>query len=78
MSSQVKCSRPWRNLLVTTNGDCYHCCHQGLPLGNLNRQTFQEVWNGQVAQQTRQDFLDGKIPKACERGVGLCQELGRE
>jgi MoaA/NifB/PqqE/SkfB family radical SAM enzyme len=76
-SAKVRCQRPWTALLITTGGDCYNCCYQRGKLGNLREQSFEEVWNGPVAQEIRQAFLEGRIPKSCEAGVGNCAELGR-
>ena len=76
--SQVKCQRPWKEFVITTKGDCYNCCHQRISLGNLCTQDFEAVWNGSMAQEIRQAFLEGRIPKACENGIGNCPELGRE
>lgn len=75
--STVKCQRPWTDLLITTNGDCYNCCYQRNPMGNLREMPFEDIWNGPFMQETRRAFLENKIPTTCESGIGNCPELGR-
>ncbi|MGF1573863.1 MAG: radical SAM/SPASM domain-containing protein [Sumerlaeia bacterium] len=61
-----KCHYPWYFLLVDTNGDCRPCCWTGMSFGNLNDRGFDEIWNSKAAVKMRQDFLENKIPKACQ------------
>ncbi len=63
---------------MTTNGDCYNCCYQERPLGNLVDSEFEDVWNGKAAQEIRSEFIAGRIPNACLPGIGQCPELGRK
>jgi MoaA/NifB/PqqE/SkfB family radical SAM enzyme len=60
-----KCAYPWTFLIVDTDGDVRPCCWTGLSYGNLAEKTFDQVWNGDAAQQMRRDFLSGAIPAAC-------------
>ncbi len=61
-----KCHYPWYFALIDTDGDCRPCCWTGISFGNLNKLSFDEVWNGEGAVGMRRDFLNNHIPKACQ------------
>lgn len=60
-----KCTYPFYFVYIDTNGDVRPCCWAAIRLGNLNHQTFDEVWNGEVAQETRRAFYANYIPEGC-------------
>lgn len=60
-----KCHYPWYYLLVDTDGDVRPCCWASTSWGNLNRDDFQSVWNGELAQTMRRNFLRDHIPASC-------------
>lgn len=59
------CSKPFNFIEVAgwqePKGDVFVCCPTWLdtPLGNLQHQSLQEVWNGATAQKIRRSILDG-------------------
>ena len=62
------CSRPFTWFEVSRGslggeGDTFLCCPGWLPtpVGNLERQSVEEVWNGPVAQEVRRSILDGSF-----------------
>jgi Iron-sulfur cluster-binding domain len=60
------CSRPFHWFEVSRGmeeGEVFVCCPSWLerPIGNLNRQSVAEVWNGKVAQDIRRSILDGSF-----------------
>lgn len=60
------CDRPFRWLEVSgvrLRGEAHLCCPSwlDLPVGDLSRQTVEEVWNGEVAQRIRASILDGSF-----------------
>jgi MoaA/NifB/PqqE/SkfB family radical SAM enzyme len=59
------CQRPWTGLYVENNGWVKVCCFESPPIGNLDEQSLEEIWNGPLVQRMRQQFLDGKPPEAC-------------
>jgi len=65
MSLIDKCHYPWYYLLVDTDGDVRPCCWAGTSWGNLNRDDFQSVWNGEKARTMRRHFLNNHIPDSC-------------
>jgi MoaA/NifB/PqqE/SkfB family radical SAM enzyme len=76
------CHRPWRLTYVTANGNVLPCCiapftgtrYNDLVLGDLNRQTLAEVWNGDRYENWRRAMLDGAPPAACA-GCGVAWSL---
>lgn len=51
---------------VGVNGDITTCCIDGIHIiGNLNNNTFVEIWNNAVYQKLRNMFFKSKIPKFC-------------
>lgn len=55
------CSRPFKWFEIVPNGDVYVCCPVWLPkpIGNVLRQSIDEIWNGKKAQSIRKSMLDG-------------------
>jgi organic radical activating enzyme len=63
---QLFCSRPFKWFEISRKdeeGQVFACCPSWLdtPMGNLTRQSVQEVWNGPVAQDIRRSVLDGSF-----------------
>jgi len=70
-----KCHYPWYFLLIDTDGDVRPCCWAAASWGNLNRSSFEEIWNSEAAQRMRADFLRNHIPRSCQ-GKSCRVELG--
>ena len=66
------CRKPWIEALIGINGDVRFCCHmqtkddaQGVILGNLNAQSFEEIWNNSLAKKMRRQFINRIFPAEC-------------
>jgi MoaA/NifB/PqqE/SkfB family radical SAM enzyme len=80
------CIAPFFNVNINAKGEVYTCCEDYIkcPLGNLNEQSFEEIWNGPIARQLRRELLSGKTNNFCN--LQSCNEqdfdgytiLGRE
>lgn len=68
-----KCLMPWISSYICSNGDVLPCCYLfndslNLPegknpvMGNINKQTWQEIWNGDKYQQLRKLIKMGERP----------------
>jgi len=68
-----RCDRPWTGLLVNHDGLVRFCCAESNILGNLDDQSFDEIWNGGTATALRRLFLEGRLPEGCRR----CPEMTR-
>lgn len=41
-----RCRQPWSSVRITADGTVTPCCFSTRKMGDLSRQTFEEVWNG--------------------------------
>lgn len=64
-----RCHEPWRGFTVLSDGRCVPCCndYEGrLVLGDLTRQTLEEVWRGEAMHALRHDdVLDNDLCRWC-------------
>jgi len=65
-NKQLFCSKPFKWFEVTQlteRGEVYMCCPSWLdiPIGNLQHQSVEEIWNGKKAQEIRRSILDGSF-----------------
>jgi MoaA/NifB/PqqE/SkfB family radical SAM enzyme len=63
---QLFCSKPFTWFEIThlhERGEVYMCCPTWLnvPIGNLQHETVEEVWNGKEAQKIRRSILNGSF-----------------
>jgi MoaA/NifB/PqqE/SkfB family radical SAM enzyme len=64
------CSYPWTKIKINPLGDMAMCCFQyDNALGNLLKNSFEEIWNGQMAQQIRFEMSNKIIPNPCKCSV---------
>jgi radical SAM protein with 4Fe4S-binding SPASM domain len=63
------CIWPWRGIYITYDGEVTACCKITEPLefglGNLLKQDFWEVWNGEKYQKLRNLLRERKSPPEC-------------
>ena len=72
------CRRPWALVYVTVHGNVLPCCiapwitghYDGIILGNLYRQTLEEIWWGASYRQFRSAIQTDQPPEPC-RGCGV-------
>jgi radical SAM protein with 4Fe4S-binding SPASM domain len=51
------CRTPWTTIAIHPNGDVYPCMAWSRPpIGNLTRQTFDDIWNGDAVRALREEF----------------------
>jgi radical SAM protein with 4Fe4S-binding SPASM domain len=51
------CERPWNTIAIHANGDVMPCISWTRPpVGNLARQSFDEIWNGETLAAIRAEF----------------------
>jgi len=68
-----RCSQPWLNFGVRTNGRVFLCCGSAEKMGSLAENSFDELWNGEAFQLFRREIASGKYPEPC----ALCLEESR-
>lgn len=72
------CRRPWNLVYVTVHGNVLPCCiapwitghYEGIILGNLYRQSLEEIWWGDCYADFRRDLQTAEPPEPC-RGCGV-------
>lgn len=65
---QQPCEFLWQEAFIETDGSVYPCCasvKQGLWMGNVGNQTFDQIWNGHRYQALRHSFKTGNILSQC-------------
>ncbi len=61
------CDVPWNGrLMVIANGDVAYCCYTDVYIGNLNRDSFTEIWNGPQLQRVRRQLAQHEYPDECK------------
>lgn len=64
---RMTCRRPWDTLAVHANGDVHPCMSWTRPpVGNLARQSFEEIWNGEELERLRREFEFAKPGIDCQ------------
>lgn len=71
MKSPVRtyfCHEPWTGIFsIRTNGDVVCCpCYAKVHIGNINKSSLQEIWNGDKIKAMRAAFAEGELPPECE------------
>lgn len=64
---RMTCQRPWDTLAIHANGDVHPCMSWTRPpIGNLARQSFEEIWTGEPLEQLRAEFEIAKPGIDCQ------------
>lgn len=69
------CDRPWSHLNVRADGGVASCCYTFFKkddLGELNRNTFLEIWNNQYFQQARRIIVQSRKGEKIEKSHIAC------
>jgi MoaA/NifB/PqqE/SkfB family radical SAM enzyme len=68
---RLHCASPYTTVFIFYDGRVFPCCHPHahvkLPMGNLLRQDFGEVWNGRAYRNLRAGLKLGDPPPICQR-----------
>lgn len=67
--SKTFCILPWIHQYVGPPGDVKPCCvyEHGAEIGNLKKNTLQEIWNNDATKAMRLKFLNGEEDPNCGR-----------
>lgn len=65
---KVLCNVPFEHCMISTNGDVRSCCYQSPndKMGNLNEQTFDEIWDGDKLNNIRKQMINMEYPEICK------------
>jgi radical SAM protein with 4Fe4S-binding SPASM domain len=61
------CMAPWMHLHVLAEGHVTPCCESRQQLGNINTQSFDEIWNGAAMAAVRGQMLRGERVTGCQK-----------
>lgn len=62
-----QCPHPWWSTYIEANGTVLACCIWWPPLGNLNEQSFRQIWNNAQYRQLRKTVNTPDMPPACQQ-----------
>ncbi len=65
--SPSHCIYPWINLTVNNTGDISPCCLSKEKLSNVDKSSFEKVYQSQTLSNLRNDLLQGKRPDSCAK-----------
>lgn len=65
---------PWIHLHVGNRGQVNACCVAHIPFGNINKDSFDTIWNGKPIEALREKFAAGQSDPRC--AVCLKREQG--
>ena len=69
-SQTVKdCTYPWKGMVVYADGSVRPCCYAARNVGNLNHQSFDEIWNGRDMRRLRLYCEEDAISPICANSV---------
>jgi len=60
-----RCGNPWSYINIRTDGTITPCCFISYPLGNLKRQNFEAIWNGDSYRSLRSSLVKKKYWPQC-------------
>lgn len=66
-----QCHDFWNKAVISTTGDVLPCCSGTEPLGNLNTQTFDEIWHGPAYTELRRRMMSDNPPDMCKFCTGM-------
>ena len=64
------CVLPWTHINLIPRGKVYHCCMNSKLdhfIGDLNKDTLEEVWNSENMKTIRKQMLNGERPAPCSK-----------
>ena len=69
MDSKTFCMLPWMHMHAFPDGRAYPCCLSDYwhPVGDLRKNTMEEVWNQDAYKTMRTNMLSGKECKECTK-----------
>ena len=65
MQDKPYCLMPFIHLHVTNRGMVNACCVANIPFGNVNEQSFEDIWQGEAINLLRKKFLRGEQDNRC-------------
>jgi MoaA/NifB/PqqE/SkfB family radical SAM enzyme len=67
MNKETFCAYPFNTIFLGADGGVKPCCSSGAILGDINKQSIQEIIQGPVAQGIRQAIVEERWHPTCEQ-----------
>ena len=67
MNNNTFCILPWVHTHIKPNKDVHICCRKSIPLGNLNKNSLNEIFNSKKMDTIRSKMLNGEKVEGCEK-----------
>jgi sulfatase maturation enzyme AslB (radical SAM superfamily) len=68
--NKIRCLRPFTNLTVHRDGNCYTCCQSWTIAGTVGKlskeNTIMDIWNNQKIQAIRKAIINDNLYKVCD------------
>ena len=65
------CDVPWKETVITTEGNVLPCCSSSRPVGNILDSPFEEIWVSEPYQMFRKRLLSSDPPLMCKACTGI-------
>lgn len=66
-SRQPLCDVPWFGTsVVLSDGKVNFCCFSSVSVGNVNKESFEQIWNGPIMHRIRQVLSKWQLPPECQ------------
>jgi hypothetical protein len=67
LAKQPLCDVPWLGTsVVLSDGRINFCCFSNAVAGNVNEESFEDIWNGSVMQRVRYALSEQRLPPECQ------------
>ncbi len=60
-----ECHEPWTTAIIDMEGLVHPCCMSYVTLGDLKKQSFSEIWNGELYKSLRSTINTKHMPQYC-------------
>lgn len=77
MVSKTYCPMPWMHLHVAVDGNVQPCCI-GKSIGKIQKNSLEEIWNGNTMKSIRLKMLNNEQPTECSTCFTREQDLSAE
>jgi MoaA/NifB/PqqE/SkfB family radical SAM enzyme len=64
------CKLPFDKIKITPSGNVNMCCYQGCWLGNILKDSLEDIWNSAMSKQIRDDTYNGTLHPCCRKWGG--------
>ncbi|MBM3247606.1 radical SAM protein [Candidatus Pacearchaeota archaeon] len=60
------CQDPWKAITIDALGNIHTCCFTSKPIGNLNTDDFESIWNSEEYKELRSYLIEGRLHERCK------------